>query len=431
LGRDSDQAASRGPTARGCITPTWPPNLGATRSEQSFSGFEAIAVSRTDNVRAAADGDASAWMAPVIVSRQNAALFSDHEQVWADNAASSPFFGNVYVCFAAFRSQELGNAVPAPIKLARSTDGGDSWTERQVSAATNNGRGSGRQDCGVRTDSRGTVYAFWQGGDVVGNTVQNAIFLSRSFDGGQNFERPRAITHFDGCSLTDPVSGDSTFDGLAGARDGSFPSLDVANGAPSGADATDEVVVTWCDGPTPSTSAPGANEQALMLWSTTRGASFSGPLLASPAGDRPDFPAVAISPDGAHVYLVYDNFLQPWQATTASARLMQGVVRHVLVGAGGALGSLSDVHRGAVGDARGSSANSLTGEFLGDYNNAVATRTYGVAVWNDVRAAADCPAVDAYRQSLATSTPVAAPAPGSACPATFGNSDIWSFTTAP
>ena len=407
-------------------------NFGATRSEQNFKGFEAIAVSRTDDVLAAAGPDGKgAWMPPVIVSRQNAALFSDHEQVWADNAASSAFFGNVYVCFAAFRSQEKGNAVPAPIKLARSTDGGDTWSERQISAAVNNGRGMGRQDCGVRTDSRGTVYVFWQGGDTVGNTVQNAIFLARSFDGGKTFERPRAIAHFDGCGLVDPVSGDTTFDGLAGARDGSFPSLDVANGAPTGADATDEIVVTWCDGPTPSTAAPGANEQALVMWSTNRGASFLGPLSASPTGDRPDFPAISISPDGQNVYLVYDNFLQPWQTTTASARGLQGVVRQSVVGAGGALGAFADINRGTAGDARGASANSLTGEFLGDYNNVFATRTYAVAVWNDVRLAADCPAVDAYRQSLSTSSPLPAPAPNTDCPANFGNSDIFGFTTAP
>jgi hypothetical protein len=45
-------------------------------------------------------------------------------------------------------------------------------------------------------------------------------------------------------------------------------------------------------------------------------------------------------------------------------------------------------------------------------------------VWNDVRNAADCPAVDAFGQSLANGSPVAAPAPPASCPATSGNSDI-------
>jgi hypothetical protein len=407
-------------------------NFSSARSEAAIMGFEAIAISRTDDVAAAAAGTKNAWMTPVIVSRQNSALFSDHEQVWADNAASSPFFGNVYVCFAAFRGQEKGNALPAPIKVARSTDGGDTWSERQLSAATNNANVPlGRQDCGVRTDSRGTVYAFWQGGDVVQGRVQNAIFVARSFDGGQTFEKARAVAHFDQCGLVDPVSGDVTFDGLAGARDGSFPSLDIANGAPSGAGASDEVVVSWCDGPTSKPGSAVVNEQALVLWSTNRGATYSGPVVASPATDRPDFPAIAIAPDASRVYLVYDNFLTPWQATTASARGLQGVVRTATVGAGGAPGAFSDLHRGAVGDARGSSANSLTGEFLGDYNNAVATASFGVSVWNDVRDAADCSAVDAYRQSLTTATPLAKPAPNANCPATFGNSDIRAFTTAP
>jgi hypothetical protein len=407
-------------------------NLSSIRSEQAVNGFEAIAISRTDDVAAAATNDQNAWMRPVIVSRQNSALFSDHEQVWADNTASSPFFGNVYVCFAAFRSQEKGNALPAPIKVGRSTDGGDTWTERQLSAATNNSpHPMGRQDCGVRTNSRGTVFAFWQGGDVVRGVVQNAIFVSRSFDGGLTFEKARPVAHFENCGVADPVSGDVTFDGLAGARTGSFPSLDIANGAPTGAGATDEVVVTWCEGPTPTTDAPGPNERALVLWSADRGASYSGPVAASPVGDRPDFPAIAIAPDGSRMYLVYDSFSSPWQTTTTSPRGMQGVVRTAVASSVGTPGTFSDLHRGAIGDARGSSANALADEFLGDYNNAVATRTFGVGIWNDVRNAADCPAVDTYRQSLSTSSPGAKPAPNNVCPPTFGNSDIFAFSSAP
>src|SRR4029450_3447126 len=89
------------------------------------------------------------------------ALFADHEQIWADNAASSPFFGNVYACYAAFRSQEKGNALPNPIAVARSNGGGASWRSTQITDASNNPT-HGQQDCWVRTNSDGVVYVFWQ-----------------------------------------------------------------------------------------------------------------------------------------------------------------------------------------------------------------------------------------------------------------------------
>src|SRR4029078_13723825 len=92
-------------------------------------------------------------------------------------------------------------------------------------------------------------------------------------------------------------------------------------------------------------------------------------------------------------------FTTPFRPNTTDPRVLVGVVLHATAGAGGApTGAVAEGDRGDPGDPRGSSANALTDEFLGDYVYAAATRTYGVAVWNDARNAADCPAIDAYRQ---------------------------------
>jgi hypothetical protein len=406
-------------------------NFSAQRSEFAFKGFEAIAVSRLDsqNYAAAKAGSNGAWKAPVIVTKQNAALFSDHEMVAVDDASSSPFFGHVYVCDAAFRSQEIGG-FPEPIVLNSSADAGDTWTTRQVSPAVDNNTIGGRQDCAVNTDSKGTVYVFWDGIDPKTKTL--AIFMIRSFDGGKTFVRPaQIVTHIDETGIRD-FTGDLTFDGQAGARDGSFPTVDIANGAPTGAGATDEIVLAWSNGPTPSDTHPGPNEQVRVMTSTNGGGAWTTSGVASQASDRPDFPAIAISPDGKDAYLTYMSFLQRWQSTNTAPRLFQGVVRHADVDpATGAIGAWSDIHRAPTGDARGSSANALIDEFLGDYDYAFATNDFVVAVWNDARNAADCPAIDAYRDDVAdgtaagVSTDPTRPAPKQDCPATFGNTDIF------
>jgi hypothetical protein len=357
-------------------------------------------------------------MNPVVISRQNSTTFSDKSQIWADNAQSSRFFGHVYVCWADFRGQEKGHALPTPLIVARSADGGSTWTVRQVGPATDNGINGQPDGCTVRTDSHGNVYVFGVGRR--GGTSFEMMY--KSTNGGARFTGPKLLASAVNPGVIDPVIGRPVMDGVAGARnDLAFaPSADIANGAPGGADATNRIVLTWADG------AQGLNhEQLLLMTSTNGGASFGGPTAVPlAAGDRPYYTAPAISPNGSDVYITYNAFTNPFRNDTSSPRGLVGAILHADV-TGGAIGAFGTLARGVVGDPRASSQNDLTAEFLGDYVYTAATRTGAVGVWNDVRSAADCPALDAWRMSLRTGTSVTKPAPQKDCPPTFGNSDIF------
>jgi hypothetical protein len=431
----------------------------------AFKGFEAIAVSRIDGSSETGltpedVADQSNWQAPVIASKQNSALFSDKEQLWADNAESSAFFGNAYVCYAGFGGANGHGFTPQPLYVLTSTNGGDSWTQKKVTSATNNihsQNGFGRSGCTVRTDSEGTVYVFaYQFAFDATGSADGTIQMIRSLDGGATWQRPVDLfTIKDGCEEAEPSIGRCVMDGVGGARDDLMPdpSVDIANGAPSGDDATDQIVLV-------TTEQQALNdEQVLFTTSTDGGDTWSDLENITQEGDRGFYSAPAISPNGTDAWVVYNAFTTPFRDSAEGAendRQLVGVVLHADVADDGTVGAFTEVHRGASGDARSSSQNNLAAEFLGDYVYAAATRDFGAAVWNDVRDGADCPDIDTYRQDLhdeavATGAQTAepeeprgveeferehgmdveqgedpvAPAVQADCPATFGNSDIF------
>ena len=408
--------------------------------EQGFAepgvvkGIEGIAVSRADNVDASNYNDKNVWKRPVIASKRAAnTQFADKEQIWADNAESSPFFGNVYVCYGAFTG---GGA--EPLIVATSGDGGSSWAQRQVTAAAAASPiHFGQSGCTIRTNSHGVVYVFYQTFQA-GTPGTSGHFMVRSYDGGRRWTRPTLVTRLlDNCFVVDPVIQRCVEDGIAGARNdlSGSPNVDIANGAPTGEGAPNTIVDNYVTGPALN------QERVYITWSVADeqtgsvppgrapDLSWSAPQQVSTGDDRGYYTAPALSPDGSRLYVVYNAFTTPYRDTTFTPRGLVGVFRTAAMSTGGP-SAWSTLHRSPVGDPRASSQNNLQAEFLGDYVYADATNAYGVGVWNDVRDGQVCPAINEWRMALRTEEDAGDPPnPLEACPARFGETDIWSFTT--
>ena len=399
----------------------------AKGSDTQNSTF-AVTVSHIDNPSPARIQVQSNWSQPYFAATHvSTSAGVDKEQVWADNAASSRFFGNVYVCYVDYHSFSQGNNFPLKPMVATSTDGGITWKDHQVAPPLTNSQHGALDGCTVRTDSHGVVYVFFT--HFSGTGLQGAHTLIESFDGGQTWGQPRDVLPMtDPCFFVDPVSGRCVEDGIAGARSdlAAMPSVDIANGAPTGAGATDEIIDAWTDG-----GLGQNNEKTMVSYSLDHGQTWSTPTAVSLAGDRSAYSAPAIAPDGSAAYVVYMAFTQPFQTTTASPRPEHGVLLSSTL-VGGVPTGWSPAYVGPTGDARGTSQGRiLYNEFLGDYVYAVATRTYGAGVWTDTRRTVDCPAMDAWRQASFTAGHRVFPAPWPLgdCPGAFGNDDIFSAST--
>lgn len=349
--------------------------------------------------------DGAHWQAPVVASNtDNPVDFNDKDYVWADRNAKSPFFGNVYASWTLFqgagRFGRSNTFEPEPIVVARSTDGGRTWSSPiRLSQSANNGAVGGRQDSSIRTGPDGTVYVFW-GGAIFQHSEQ---LVAVSHDGGLSFSRPIPVAAVS--DIPSPLPGTSF-------RDGSGPSADVnqASGA---------IYVTWANeegSPATALIKFTESDDGGMTWSTP--ITVGGRVGAFNAF----FPSVAASPDGTHVFVAWPA--QSWKApgTAPGAGVVTQFAAYNLrtngEWSGGKLLST------AAGDPDGSSTNGLGAQFLGDYATAVADNGTAWFVWTDTRNEAPCAAVDAFRSGAGPK-----PNPDLQCPSSggqsFGNSDIF------
>jgi hypothetical protein len=424
---------------------SWP--LGFTFPNPEFHGFLAAGVSRLDNPTPSSVLDKASWKPPVLVNTHTGqTAFEDKEQIWADNAASSRFFGRVYVCNPEFRSngQHIGRGgtFPVPLTFSYSADGGSTWSTKQITPAGTSGSGPnlfGLSGCTIRTDSHGVVYVFaemFENPTLVGLPTHGFHVMFKSTDGGRSFTKAQVIRQItDPCFFVDPVYGRCVLDGFAGARTdlSAAPSVDIANGAPTGAGATNEIVDAWADG-----GAALNADTAKLSWSLDGGVNWSDPTTVSLPGDRPLYAAPAISPTGDRAYVIYEADTAPWRgADMTSPRPYHGVFLTAPL-AGGAPGSWSVIHNGSPDTSAGH--NDLRGTYpghdiyqerVGDYVYAAATATYGLGVWTDAQNATVCGPVQSYRAASLAAGTLALPAPWplADCPGTFGNTDIWASTT--
>ncbi len=371
-------------------------NLSAysTAGRPGNQAAEMIGVSVSDTYGAS-------WYDPIVAAQSHGNVFNDKESLWADRNPSSPYFGRVYVSYTEFRSVA---ETAEPVIVVYSADGGLTWSgQNQVSAAYNNGSRGGRQGSVIRTGPHGEVYLSFEDGD---NKLGSQQVLVVSLDGGATWSKKISISTVTDLAAAIPGSN---------FRTDSFSSMgvDQTTSRRSGA-----VYVSWAD----ATSGSG---RIVVSTSLDQGQTWSAARTVSTAREGYAFyQGLDVAPNG-RIDIGYQALVAKDPSTygTGNASIDSYYVSST---DGGLTWSRPVKVSSSSSDPAASSQNNLRLQFWGDYNTLASTDSTALFIYTDSRNGAGCPAVDAYQHGLDGSGPsVPKPAPGSVCPAQFGNTDLY------
>ncbi|MEO8292484.1 MAG: sialidase family protein [Actinomycetota bacterium] len=337
------------------------------------------------------------WSDPVVAASAHGYVFNDKEAIWVDDNPASAYFGRAYVSWTQFRDI-LGCA--EPIMVARSADGGTTWSRpQQLSAAQNCGLG-GRQGSTLRTSSSGTVYAVWEDSDVNGYKQ----VVSRSQNGGVTWTLPSTIAYIH------DISANGDFIPGANFRVDSFASLAIDQSSGT-------LYVAWAD-------LRAGGSRMVVSTSTNGGRAWSTPrVVSASAQGSVFFQGLDVAPNG-RVDLAFQGLkaVDPSTFGAGNAKINAYYVKST----DGTTWSSPRKVSTASSDPAASSQNNLALQFWGDYSTLVSTNSEVWFIATDSRNGVPCVAVDAYQHGLDGSGPVVAkPAPGIVCPGQFGNTDAY------
>jgi hypothetical protein len=341
------------------------------------------------------DDNGVTWSAPTVVNKSNPITFNDKNALGVDANPASPFFGQVYVSWTAFRGAGNGNE---PIMVSHSSDGGTTWSSsKQLSPAGNNGTGNGRQGSAITTTADGSVLVVFE--QAFGQVV------SVSRDGGVRWTRPMTIGPV--ADIPDPIPG-------ASFRTDSFASLAADPSDTTGATA----FAAWVN-------ATSAGADLVVYKTTDHGSTWT--KVATPRGlprtGFPFFQGLGVAPNG--------RLDLGWQALTTAHPSTFGT-GNASIDAwysdspdGGETWSTPTKVSTRSSDPAASAQNNLALQFWGDYNTLTSADSGAWFIYTDSRNGVGCSAVDAYQHALLNGAAATKPAPANDCRGQFGNTDVY------